>query len=85
MNTTPESTSGIAERLQLCLPCLPLAENPNRRITDLGLDSMDTVELLCVIHEEFGVRLSDSDFHSTQTIGGLLSVIARKTTNCALP
>jgi acyl carrier protein len=43
------------------------------------MDSMDTVELLCVVHEEFGVRLTETDFHPQQTIDGLLRAIAQKT------
>lgn len=82
MNTAPpRTTSEVAERLQLCLPRLPLNQSPATHIADLGLDSMDTVELLCVIHEEFGVRLMESDLHPRQTIGGMLAVIARKTSN----
>jgi acyl carrier protein len=79
MKTTIDPICKIAERLELCLPRLSLAENPTTRIGDLGLDSMDTVELLCVVHEEFGVRLSERDFHPAQTIGGLLSAIAAQT------
>lgn len=81
MNTAPSCTTSVAERLQLCLPRLPLKQPPATCVADLGLDSMDTVELLCVIHEEFGVRLTESDFHPDQTIGGLLAAIARKASN----
>ena len=82
MNTTsPCTTSEVAERLQLCLPRLTLNQSPGTRIAELALDSMDTVELLCVVHEEFGVRLAESDFHPAQTIGGLLATIAHKTSN----
>lgn len=81
MNTTTYCTAQIATRLQLCLPRLPLCQNREVLIGDLGLDSMDTVELLCVIHQEFGVRLTESDFHQGQSIEGLLSAIARKASN----
>jgi acyl carrier protein len=73
-NTT--DCASIAEHLQLCLPNLAAFRRPEDRLADLGLDSMDTVELLCVIHEEFGVRLTESEFHPGQTIGGLLAAIA---------
>ena len=72
----PNDCAAIAERLQLCLPNLATFHQPERRLAELGLDSMDTVELLCVIHEEFGVRLTESDFHPAQTVGGLLAAIA---------
>jgi acyl carrier protein len=79
MKTETECTTHIEERLRLCLPRLPLSGNSNTRIADLGLDSMDIVELLCVIHEEFGTRLTETDFHPQQTIDGLLRAIADKT------
>ena len=82
MNTTaPCPTAEVAKRLQLCLPRLSLDQSPATRLAELALDSMDTVELLCVIHEEFGVRLTDSDFHADQTVGGLLAAISRKASN----
>ena len=79
MKTEMACTTDIGERLRLCLPRVPLSQNLDTRIADLGMDSMDTVELLCVVHEEFGVRLTDTDFHPHQTIDGLLQAIARKT------
>lgn len=72
----------VANHLALCLPRLAGLFQPQVRLADLALDSMDTVELLCVIHGEFGVRLTDAEFHPEQTIGGLLTAISKKT---ALP
>lgn len=73
------STDDISARLGLCLPRLARELQPGSRVADLALDSMDTVELLCVIHEEFGVRLTEEEFHSGQTIGGLLTAISNRT------
>lgn len=72
------TTNAIAAQLRLCLPRLATSLDPSARVVELELDSMDTVELLCVIHEEFGVRLTDAEFHPEQTIGGLLAIIAQK-------
>lgn len=73
------NAEAVARQLRLCLPRLAASLRPEVVVADLALDSLDTVELLCVVHEEFGVRLSDSEFHPTQTIGGLLAVIAQRT------
>ena len=81
MTTSPSTLHDVAGRLQLCLPRLPIGQSPDTLIADLYLDSMDTVELLCTIHEEFGVRLTESDFHPAQTVGGMLAAIARQSTN----
>lgn len=79
MNAIVDHATDVAERLRLCLPQFPLAEDTP--IVTLGLDSMDTVELLCVVHEEFGVRLTEDDLHPAQTTHGLLRAIARKTSH----
>jgi acyl carrier protein len=71
-------TQEILQRLQLCLP--RLAENLQEDVPlrALGLDSMDTVELLCVIHEEFGVRLTETEFQPHHQFADVLTVIAAR-------
>ncbi|HEY3901876.1 MAG TPA: phosphopantetheine-binding protein [Chthoniobacter sp.] len=79
MNELEHTTESVAKRLQLCLPRLaPQLTNPFAPLAELALDSIDTVELLCVIHDEFCVRLTESEFNPRQTVGGLLSLIARE-------
>lgn len=48
-------------------------------LSSLCLDSIDTVDFLCAVHEEFGVSLTESDYHPEQTIGGLIVTLERKT------
>lgn len=74
--TAIEPTETIAERLRLCLPRLAPELHAHTQLADLALDSMDTVEFLCVVHEEFGVRLTEAEFFPEQTVGALLGVIA---------
>ncbi len=79
MKTIEPDTECIAQRLRLCLPRLaPQLTDEAAPLGELCLDSMDSVELLCVIHEEFGVRLTEREFHPGQTIGGLLNHIAQE-------
>ena len=73
------NTAEIIARLALCLPRLAHRLRPSARLSELEFDSMDTVELLCVIHEEFGVRLTEDEFRPDQTVDGLLAVIAQET------
>jgi hypothetical protein len=40
---------------------------------------MDTVEFLCAIHAEFGVRLTEAEFRPQQTIRGLIAIISART------
>ncbi len=75
------NTEEVSARIGLCLPRLaPRLRPTSATLSDLTLDSLDTVELLCVIHEEFGVRLKDSEFHPKQTVDGMLSAIAERST-----
>ncbi len=36
-----------------------LLEDPNRKVTDLGLDSLGIVELLFEVEDKFGIRIDD--------------------------
>jgi len=73
------NTQEVSARIGLCLPRLaPRLHSSSATLSDLSLDSLDAVELLCVIHEEFGVRLKDSEFHPEQTVDGMLSAIAER-------
>jgi acyl carrier protein len=46
-------------------------------LTDLPIDSLDTVELLCLIDDEFGVRFEQGQFQAFRTVGDLTDVVAR--------
>jgi acyl carrier protein len=72
------NTQEILHHLVTCLPRLAPELRAETHLAELALDSLDTVELLCVIHAEFGVRLTESEFHPGQTIGGLLEVISAR-------
>lgn len=44
-------------------------------IDDLGADSLDTVELIMALEEEFGIEISDEDAEKIQKVGDVLSYI----------
>lgn len=44
-------------------------------IDDLGVDSLDAVELIMAIEEEFGFEISDEDAEKLQTFGKLLKYV----------
>ncbi|WP_426489587.1 acyl carrier protein [Leptospira interrogans serovar Copenhageni] len=44
-------------------------------IDDLGADSLDTVELVMVLEEEFGIEISDEDAEKIQTVGDVTKFI----------
>ncbi|MCD1147715.1 acyl carrier protein [Peptoniphilus sp. KCTC 25270] len=45
---------------------------------DLGLDSLDAVELSMAIEEQFGIEIPDEDFANLKTFGDLLEFVSEK-------
>lgn len=46
-------------------------------IDDLGADSLDTVELVMALEEEFGIEISDEDAEKIQTVGDVIKFIEK--------
>ena len=44
-------------------------------IQDLGADSLDVVELLITLEDDFGVSISDEEVASIVTVGDLMNLI----------
>lgn len=44
---------------------------------DLGLDSMDLVELMIKIEDKLNIEISEEDFNSIKTVGELESYLAK--------
>ncbi len=47
-------------------------------IDDLGADSLDTVELVMALEEEFGSEISDSEAEKILTVGDAIKFIENK-------
>jgi acyl carrier protein len=50
-------------------------------IDDLGADSLDTVELVMALEEEFGIEIPDEDAEKITTVGEAIKYIEEKTVN----
>jgi acyl carrier protein len=48
-------------------------------VDDLGADSLDGVELVMAIEEEFNAEISDDDLETIKTLGDLYAVVDRVT------
>jgi len=48
-------------------------------IDDLGADSLDIVELVMAMEEEFDIEIPDDDAEKIQTIGDALAYLKEKT------
>ncbi|WP_461114842.1 acyl carrier protein [Spirosoma jeollabukense] len=42
---------------------------------DLGLDSLDTVDLIMQLEKEFGIRIPDEDYSKLTTMQGVLTYL----------
>lgn len=47
-------------------------------IDDLGADSLDLVELIMELEENFGIRISDEELEKIRTIGDIINFIKSK-------
>lgn len=41
----------------------------------LGLDSLDTVELIMALEKEFNIGISEEDFEGVETVGQLIELV----------
>lgn len=47
-------------------------------IDDLGADSLDTVELVMALEENFGIEIPDEEAQNLKTVGDAVKYIAEK-------
>ena len=53
-------------------------KNESAFVEDLGADSLDTVELVMALEEEFGIEIPDEDAEKILTVGKALDYIKEK-------
>lgn len=53
-------------------------EDHSKLAEDLGADSLDTVELIMKLEEEFGIEIPDEDAEKIQTFGDVVAFIDKK-------
>lgn len=54
------------------------AKNDAKFIDDLGADSLDTVELVMALEEEFGAEIPDEEAEKLTTVGDAIDYIKGK-------
>lgn len=47
-------------------------------VEDLGADSLDMVEMLMTLEEEFNVSISDEESLTIKTVGDIISIVEKK-------
>ena len=66
----------LAEQLNIAPDKIDLK---SRVIEDLGADSLDVVEMLMVLEDEFNVTVSDEESLQLKTVGDIVNLIDGKT------
>lgn len=66
----------LAEQLNIKPDAITLK---SRVIEDLGADSLDVVEMLMVLEDEFNVTVSDEESLNLKTVGDIVNLIDSKT------
>lgn len=62
---------------QLNIP-VEKVENSSRLVEDLGADSLDIVEMLMTLEEEFGISIPDEETANMKTVAEIVKVIESK-------
>lgn len=73
-----ETLLGVVEQAvrAVCGHREPTALEPVTALSDLGLGSLQAMELLVIVEQHVGVQLPDTIFYQVQTVGDLLDVMA---------
>ena len=66
----------LAEQLNIAADKVDMK---SRVIEDLGADSLDVVEMLMVLEDEFNITVSDEESLKLKTVGDIVSLIDSKT------
>ena len=64
----------IAEGLNVSLDKITMETH---LVDDLGADSLDAVELIMALEDEFGVTVSDDDAQSIRTVGDIVALVEK--------
>ena len=75
--TAAEATNTLV-RLQQRLPHMLRGADRRTLVSELPIDSLDLVELLCATEVEFDVSLTNEELMRARTVGDLTDLIARR-------
>lgn len=63
---------------QMCIDIEKVQANSNI-LTDIGADSLDVVEMLMIVEEEWGIIVDDDDMRGFSTVQSVVDYIESKT------
>lgn len=75
--TTIESTIKKIVAEQLGVPDIDV-KNETKFVADLGADSLDTIELVMALEDEFGIEIPDEDYAKITTVQEAIDYVAKR-------
>lgn len=75
-HSDPLAGPDVLNRLRARLPGAMRNAQLDTLLSDLPFDSLDMVELLCLIDDEFGLRFEEGELQRLRTVGHLADRIA---------
>lgn len=72
MNNIEKAKEILAERIDI------KNLNPNDKLTELGIDSLDLVEVMIQIEEAIGVEFTSEEISDLKTLNDVLKLIENK-------
>lgn len=76
-----EILAGIRTEAKVIAPNLDLSQlDSAAHIADLGINSMQTLELVARLEDRFGVALPDYELSGVESVADLMRVVARAST-----
>jgi acyl carrier protein len=69
--TASKITSIIAEKLHVDVASI----NPQSTLQDLGADSLDMVDIIMKIEEEFGIEINDEDAEGLHNVQDVINYV----------
>lgn len=76
MKTTAERTRQlISEQIGAEISAIT---DDKHRVSDLGMDSLDDIELVMALEDEFFIEISDEDAEQCNTVGEIVALVQSK-------
>ncbi|MER5541739.1 acyl carrier protein [Streptomyces sp. NPDC001118] len=79
MTSTASARETVTAALTGKFEVLPQALRPEQPLAELGLESLDVVELIYTVNRDLGIRIGEDEVTTWNTLGELLALAEART------